>query len=156
MKQLKVDAIKDGTVIDHIPGGKAIQVLKILNGTGKDTVSIGMNLPSGKYGRKDIVKIENHELSAVEVNRIAIIAPTASITIIRNYEITEKRKVETPEMLEDIAFCPNPNCVTNHEKVATVFERVRLSGEQASETAEYTCHYCEKIYNSDGLKIKVG
>ena len=153
MKQLKVDAIKDGTVIDHIPGGRAIQVLKILNGKGTDPVSIGMHLPSSKFGQKDIVKIENHELSVDDVNRIAIIAPTASITIIRNYEVTEKRKVEIPEALENIAYCPNPSCITNSEDIKTRFDRF-CSHE--SDKTEFMCHYCEKIYEADGLKIKVG
>lgn len=155
MKQMKVDAIKDGTVIDHIPGGKAIQVLKILNGRkgAGDPVSIGMNLPSRKFGHKDIVKIENHELSADDVNRIAIIAPTASITIIRSYEVAEKRKVEIPEALENIAHCPNPNCITNMETIPTRFDRYISPDKHET---EFMCHYCEKIYTADGLKIKVG
>ena len=153
MKQLKVDAIKDGTVIDHIPGGKAVQVLKILNGSGEDTVSIGMNLSSSKCGKKDIVKIENHELSADEVNRIAIIAPTATITIIRNFDVTEKRKVETPDILENTAYCPNPNCITNLEQIRTRFD---LHKKQKESPNEYRCHYCEKLYLTDDLKIKVG
>ena len=151
MKELKVDAIKDGTVIDHIPGGKAIQVLKILNGNKQDTVSIGMNLNSAKFGKKDIVKIENHELSADEVNRIAIIAPTASITIIRNYDVAEKRKVEIPSVLENIAYCPNPNCITNKEEISSRFDRLGAGGDKT----EFMCHYCEKIYEADGLKVKV-
>ena len=153
MKQLKVDAIKDGTVIDHIPGGRAIQVLKILNGGNGDTVSIGMNLNSAKFGRKDIVKIENHELSADEVNRIAIIAPTASITIIRNYEVAEKRKVEIPQALLNIVHCPNPNCISNRESISSRFDRLKAA---SGDKTEFMCHYCEKIYEADGLKIKVG
>lgn len=153
MKQLKVDAIKDGTVIDHIPGGRAMQVLKILNKNGGAPVSIGMNLASTKCGKKDIVKIENHELSADEVNRIAIIAPTATITIIRDYDVAEKRKVEIPDVLENTAFCPNPNCITNIEGVRTRFDINKKAGEDG---AEYRCHYCEKIYMADSLKIKVG
>jgi aspartate carbamoyltransferase regulatory subunit len=152
MKQLKVDAIKNGTVIDHIPGGKAVQVLKILNGKkgAGDPVSIGMNLPSSKFGKKDIVKIENHELSADDVNRIAIIAPTASITIIRDYGTSEKWKVQIPKVIENIAHCPNPNCITNTENLPTRFD-VLSDG-----SSEFMCHYCEKVYEADGLKIKVG
>lgn len=150
MKKMKVDAIKDGTVIDHIPGGKATQVLLILNGTGNDPVSLGMNLASSKYGEKDIVKIENHELSAEEVNRIAIIAPTATITIIRDYEIQEKWKVSIPEELDDLVHCPNPACVTNMEKMKTRFEGTGW------EPGQYLCHYCEKIYSAEELKMKAG
>lgn len=155
MKQLKVDAIKDGTVIDHIPGGRGIQVFKILNGrTGAgDPVSIGMNLPSGKFGHKDIVKIENHELSARDVNRIAIIAPTASITIIRNYDVVEKSKVEIPAALENIVHCPNPNCITNVEPISTRFEKC---DDLREHPVEFMCHYCEKIYKADALKVKAG
>lgn len=153
MKQLKVDAIKNGTVIDHIPGGKAVQVLKILNGRkgAEDPVSIGMNLPSSKFGKKDIVKIENHELTADDVNRIGIIAPTASITIIRDYETSEKWKVKIPEVLENIAHCPNPNCITNIEGLPTRFDAQKSDG-----ASEFMCHYCEKVYEADDLKIKVG
>ncbi len=153
MKQLKVDAIKNGTVIDVIPGGKAVQVLKILNGKkgAGEPVSIGMNLPSSKFGKKDIVKIENHELSADDVNRIAIIAPTATITIIRDYGTSEKWKVEIPAVIENIAHCPNPNCITNIESLPTRFDAL-----QAEANSEFMCHYCEKVYEAGGLKIKVG
>ena len=152
MKQLKVDAIKNGTVIDHIPGGKAVQVLKILNGKkgAGDPVSIGMNLPSSKFGKKDIVKIENHELSADDVNRIAVIAPTASITIIRDYETSEKWKVEIPQVIENIVHCPNPNCITNTEQLPTRFDVF------TNESSKFMCHYCEKVYAAERLKIKVG
>ncbi|MBI9107746.1 MAG: aspartate carbamoyltransferase regulatory subunit [Spirochaetales bacterium] len=151
MKQLKVDAIKNGTVIDHIPGGKAVQVLKILNGKAAgDPVSIGMNLPSAKFGKKDIVKIENHELSVDDVNRIALIAPTATITIIRDYETSEKWKVEIPEVIENIAHCPNPNCITNTERIPTRFDVLSDGG------PGFMCRYCEKVYEAEGLKIKVG
>ncbi|MDC7126313.1 MAG: aspartate carbamoyltransferase regulatory subunit [Spirochaetales bacterium] len=153
MKQLKVDAIKDGTVIDHIPAGKAIQVLKILKTQGNHPVSIGMNLPSTKFGAKDILKIENHELSAAEVDRIAIIAPTASITIIRHYEVAEKRKVSVPEKLENVAYCPNPNCITNAESIATRFKKYK---ENADGKVDYMCNYCEKIYRAEDFKIKLG
>ncbi|PIE00422.1 MAG: aspartate carbamoyltransferase regulatory subunit [Acidobacteria bacterium] len=152
MKQLKVDAIKDGTVIDHIPGGKAIQVLKILKLKKDDAVSIGMNLNSSKIGKKDIVKIENHELSADDVNRIALIAPTASITIIRGYDVAEKRKVEIPETLENLVHCPNPNCITNMENIPTRFDSFNMAGQNQK---GFMCHYCEKIYQTDGLKIRV-
>ncbi len=148
MKQMKVDAIKDGTVIDHIPGGKALLVLKILNGGGKDLVSVGMNLSSPKLGRKDIVKIENHELTADDVNRIALVAPTATITIIRNYETQDKWKVELPGVLENIAHCPNSNCITNVEKLKSRFDKTKNN-------SDYMCHYCEKIYDADELRIKI-
>ena len=151
MKQLKVDAIKNGTVIDHIPGGRAVSVLKILNGKGEDPVSIGMNLPSSKFGRKDILKIENHEFVADDVNKIALIAPTATITIIREYEVSEKWTVEIPANLSNIAHCPNPSCITNTESLPTRFESETAS---AAGEPSFMCHYCEKVYPAGRLKIK--
>ncbi|MBI9104770.1 MAG: aspartate carbamoyltransferase regulatory subunit [Spirochaetales bacterium] len=153
MKQLKVDAIKNGTVIDHIPGGKGVQVMKILNGCRQDPVSMGMNLPSSKFGKKDILKIENHELNPEDVNRIAIIAPTATITIIREFEVQEKWVVRIPMELKNIVHCPNPNCITNKEELPTKFD---IEGSPANGSGEFMCHYCEKIYNSEELKIKAG
>ncbi len=115
MKELKVQPIKDGTVIDHITPGNALKVLKILGLLEKQPdsiISIAMNVV-GKRGKKDIVKIENRELDPKEVNKIALIAPNATINIIRNYEVVEKRKVSIPDEIIGIVKCPNPNCISN-------------------------------------------
>ena len=154
MKELKVDAIKNGTVIDHIPAGRAVQVLKILNGKGPDPVSIGMNLASSKFGKKDILKIENHELFEEDVNRIALIAPTATITIIRDYEVSRKWTVEVPSVLKNIAHCPNPNCITNIEDIQTRFKADADTA--AGGESSFVCCYCEKVYKAERLKIKLG
>ena len=117
-EKLLVRKIRNGTVIDHIPAGNALNVLKVLGISGKEgyRVSIVMNTDSGKLGKKDIIKIEDRELSMDEVNIIALIAPTATINIVRNYRVVSKKKVEVPELIEDIVKCANPNCVTNLEK----------------------------------------
>ncbi len=115
MKELKVQPIKDGTVIDHITPGNALKVLKILGLLEKQPdsiISIAMNVV-GKRGKKDIVKIENRELDPEEVNKIALIAPNATINIIRNYEVVEKRKVTIPDEIIGIVKCANPNCISN-------------------------------------------
>ena len=87
-KELKVPRIKNGTVIDHITAGNAVKVLHILGipKTTSSTVSVAMNVKS-KLGKKDIVKVENRELDPKEVDKIALIAPKATINIIRNYEV---------------------------------------------------------------------
>jgi len=141
MKELKVQPIKDGTVIDHIPPGNALKVLKILGLTEKmpeSVISIAINVV-GKRGKKDIVKIENRELEAEEVDKIALIAPNATINIIRNYEVAEKRKVEVPDEIVGIVKCSNPNCITNiKEPIKTRFVV------KSRHPLKIKCYYCER------------
>ena len=114
-EELVVRKIRDGTVIDHIPAGQALNVLKIL-GIGseeKNRVALVMNVESRKLGKKDIVKIEGRELLSEEVNRIVLIAPEATINTVRDYQVKEKAKVKLPERIEGIIRCTNPNCISN-------------------------------------------
>ncbi len=119
-KELRVRKIKQGTVIDHISPGTALQVLYILGITGKegDIISIAMNVPTVKEGikRKDIVKIENKELNLADINKIALISPAATINIIRDFEVVSKETVKLPRELKDILNCMNPNCITNYRE----------------------------------------
>lgn len=114
-KGLKVKPINNGTVIDHIAGGQALNVLKILgiSGTTDATLSVVMNVDSRKLGKKDIVKVEDRELLEEEVNRIALIAPAASINIIRDCKIIAKRKVDLPDEIVGVVRCQNPSCISN-------------------------------------------
>jgi aspartate carbamoyltransferase regulatory subunit len=149
-EELYVKKIKYGTVIDHINAGHALEVLRILSITGKEgyVVSVAMNVPSKKLGRKDIVKVENRELKPEEVDKIALIAPRATINIIRNYEVAEKKKVELPEIIKGIIKCNNPLCVSNaKEPVESIFTLENV------EPLAMRCHYCGKIIErSDVLK----
>lgn len=124
MKELKVTPIRNGTVIDHIRSGLAMKVLKILN-IGEEissTVSVVMHVPSKHLGWKDIVKVEDRELSPREVDKIALIAPEATINIIRNYSVAEKYRVHIPDIVRGILRCSNPNCITiGREPVETEF-----------------------------------
>jgi aspartate carbamoyltransferase regulatory subunit len=122
---LLISPIENGTVIDHITGGEALNVLKIIGITGAtpESISVATNVKSGKVGKKDIVKIVNRELRKEEVDRIALIAPKASINIIRNYEVFEKKGVETPRLLIGVVRCPNPGCISNtNEPIQSRFE----------------------------------
>ena len=149
MKQLKVDAIKKGTVIDHIPAGKGMQVADIINISGENIVMIGISLNSKKVGKKDIIKIENRELSQEEINSIALIAPSATITIIKDFDVIRKAKAEIPELIEGLILCPNPKCITNSENIRTKF---MVTDEKP---LQVRCHYCEKKYLVDEVKIKI-
>ncbi len=111
---LKINKIHNGTVIDHVPGGMALHVLSILgiDGTGGETVSVAMNVPSERLDHKDIVKVEDRELSQTEVDVLSLIAPEATINIIRDYTVIEKHQLERPTEVHGVFACPNPNCIT--------------------------------------------
>lgn len=142
-EDLLVRRIKNGTVIDHINGGEALNVVKILGITGSTTesLSIATNVVSGQMGKKDIVKLSNRELSKEEVNRIALISPRATINIIRNYKVYRKKGVEIPTLIEGSVRCPNPGCITNtNEPIKSRFT-VLPNG--------LRCLYCDSVITKD-------
>jgi aspartate carbamoyltransferase regulatory subunit len=147
-RKLKVDAIKEGTVIDHIPRAKALDVIKILKLKEEDVVTIGINFSSKKLGRKDIIKIENKELTEEEVNKIALIAPDATLNIIKDYNVVKKIEIKLPEILEGIIKCPNPNCISNNEKVISRFFVI------SEKPVKVRCAYCERIFTSDEIEYE--
>lgn len=124
-KELAVAALRNGTVIDHIPSRvlfKCVQILGLENvGT---QLTIGNNLTSGKHGTKGIIKVADIFFAEETLNRIAFIAPDAVINTIRDFEVVEKRKVVLPDTVKGIVKCDNPKCITNHEPMATKFEVV--------------------------------
>jgi aspartate carbamoyltransferase regulatory subunit len=144
MRDVKVTPIKNGTVIDHITPGMALNVLKIIGipDTGvQSTVSVLMRVPSRRVKWKDIVKVEDRELDKSQVDRIALIAPNATINIIRNYNVVEKHHVEAPKEVIGLVRCENPNCITNkpREPVKSKFTVV------SHEPLQLKCNYCERI-----------
>lgn len=147
-KKLLVAAIKDGTVIDHIAARQALKIINILNlAEHNNLVTVGLNLPSKDFGVKDLIKIAKRELTPEEVNQIAILAPKASINIIRDYEIVNKFDVHIPGLIEHIIVCPNPKCITNNEDVDTKFHVIKRNG-----SVKIKCHYCEKIFNQEEIR----
>ena len=145
-REMRVRPIKRGTVIDHIRGGQALNVLKILGiyGTTEAVVSVAMNVPSKVLGFKDIVKVEDRELEEKEVDRIALIAPDATINIIRDYEVIEKHRVVLPERIDGLVRCNNPNCISNtNEPVISKFMVNK-------KPVELRCVYCEHVI-SEGI-----
>lgn len=139
--ELRVKPIRNGTVIDHIAGGQALNVLKILgiSGTSDATVSVVMNVESGKLGKKDIVKVEDRELKEEEVNRIALIAPDATINIIRDFLVIEKHHVDLPDQIMGVVRCQNPNCISNTEE--PIKSRITV---KAKNPVLLRCVYCEQ------------
>jgi aspartate carbamoyltransferase regulatory subunit len=117
-RQLLVRRIKDGTVIDHIESGKALLVLRTLDITGKEgnVITVALNVPSSKHNKKDIIKVENKFLEKDETNKLALIAPHATINIIKEYRLVEKRKIQLPDSIIGVFKCPNLKCVTNSDE----------------------------------------
>ncbi len=150
-RELKVKPIKNGTVIDHITANKALAVLKILGiPSKKSAVTIAMNVPSSQMGNKDIVKIEGRELAPKEVDKIALIAPQATINIVRDYEIVEKGKVDLLKQIKDILNCLNPNCITNTEEPVTT--RFYVMGKKP---VILRCYYCERIMDEGEIESQL-
>jgi aspartate carbamoyltransferase regulatory subunit len=139
-RHLNVTAIENGTVIDHIPANNVFKVLHILNlENNKNQVLFGDNLDSQKYGKKGIVKVSNTFFEGNEINKIALVAPTATFIEIKNFEVVTKKHVEVPDQIKSIVKCFNPNCITNVENVPSRFTVVD------KENMKLLCHYCEKI-----------
>ena len=146
-KELMVSAVKNGTVVDHIPADKVYKALDILDLKDIDNqITIGINLTSKKDGRKGIIKIADKFFEDEELNMLALIAPTATVNIIRDYKVVEKKKLELPKEVVGIGRCKNPKCVTNHQPVKTQFKLVESLHKQG-----LLCHYCEKITEIDKI-----
>jgi aspartate carbamoyltransferase regulatory subunit len=147
-KELQVAAIKNGTVIDHIPAEKTYQVVKLLKLEElNEPVTIGYNLPSSKLGSKGIIKISDKYFTDEEINRLSVVAPNIVLNIIRDYEVVEKRRVETPDELKGIIRCNNPKCISNNEPMRTWFNVM----DKAHGIVK--CHYCDKEQKMDEVTL---
>jgi len=140
MKEVKIQPIKNGTVIDHITAGHSLKVLRILHipESTSSIVSVAMNV-LGKQGKKDIVKVEKRELDPHEVDKIALIAPKATINIIRDYEVVEKHKVELGNEIIGIVKCSNPTCISNANE--PVKSRFLVT---SKDPPQIKCYFCER------------
>lgn len=148
-KELVVSAIKDGTVIDHIPAKSLFKVISILDLNKIETpITIGSNLESKKFGKKGIIKISDKFPNANDLDKIALFAPEAKINIIRNYNVVEKKVVQLPDHIEGIVKCMNPKCITNFEQVKTKFEVFD------KKNVALKCKYCEKITDQEHFEMK--
>lgn len=151
-KELAVAALKDGSVIDHIPSHSLFKAARILGLEElKSPVTIGNNLPSKRLGAKGIIKVADVEFPEKVINRIAIIAPSARVNIIRDFEVVEKRQVQLPEKVVGLIKCDNPKCITNNEPMSTVFHVV--DREEATETVTLRCHYCNHTVDNHHVHL---
>ncbi len=143
--KMKVTALKQGTVIDHIPAGGVWKVFQILNLKDYDkTLRIGVRLNSKKYGKKDLLKIEDRYLSQEEANKLALVAPNATINIIKNWKVDQKIRVSIPDTVYGLN-CANPRCITRHDNIKTKFEVID------KKALKVRCHYCEHVFDREDV-----
>ena len=147
-KERLVAAIKNGTVIDHIPAEKTYEVVNLLKLQELPVpVTIGYNYPSSKIGKKGIIKVSDRFFTDEEISRLSVVAPNVVLNIIKDYEVVEKKTVETPDELRGIVLCNNPKCITNNEPMTTWFHVIDKKG------GIIKCHYCEKEQQIENIKL---
>jgi len=145
--KLSVEAIEKGTVIDHIPAGKGLIILrqfKLLH--YGSAVTVGFNLPSKTQGSKDIIKITGVWLDDNAANRLALFAPEAVVNTIEHFKVINKRRLTLPDEIAEVFRCPNTNCASHGEPVKSRFYVRKQSGQ-----TKLKCHYCEKTFSRDSV-----
>ena len=148
-EELAVAALKNGTVIDHIPTELLFKVVDLLGIKNlKNIVTIGFNLDSKKCGKKGIIKIADVFFHEDSLNRIALVAPNVKINIIRDYEVVDKHTVSLPDDIYGMVKCSNPKCITNNEPMKTHFHVIN------KENIILKCHYCERAVGKDNIILK--
>lgn len=147
-KELVVSAIKDGTVIDHIPADKLFQVIKTLNLMDcPNMVLMGNNLTSPKHGKKGIIKCQDKFFEKEEINKIALLCPQATLITIKDYNVVEKIQIEIPDTILGMVNCYNPKCITNNEAVTQRFNVIDKND------IKLQCHYCQKITKKETISF---
>ena len=148
-KELQVAALKNGTVIDHIPSNKLFTVVSLLGLQDEDAnITIGNNFESKKLGKKGIIKIADRFFTEEEISRLSVVASKIKLNIIRDYEVVEKKEVEMPDELKGIVKCNNPKCITNNEPMRTYFNVID------KDNVTLKCRYCERMIEKEDIELK--
>lgn len=149
--KLQVEAIKNGTVIDHIPANIGFKVMKLFNlHQTNERVTVGFNLPSSALRHKDLIKIENIFISEIQAQQLALYAPNATVNQIENYQVVAKLPLTLPDHIDGIFICPNSNCITHIEPAISTRFYVRTE----IHDIQLKCKYCEKVFSRDIMKEK--
>ena len=139
--KLQVEAIEQGSVIDHIPAQQGVKILKFFKFTKtNEKITIGLNLSTNNGEGKDLIKIENVFLNDEQANQLALFAPNATINQIKDVKVVNKFQGQLPTSVIDVLVCPNSNCITHNEPVKTQFYVLQKNG------LKLKCHYCEKAF----------
>lgn len=150
---LSVSAIKNGTSIDHITPGQALHIVRLLgldDDKQKYKVTIGLNLPSKKMGKKDIIKVEKRILTEVEANEVVVFAPNATINVILNFKVVRKMTTHLPHDMRQVFICPNPVCITQTEEVASCFVI-----KENKKGIKLQCHFCERVFDLHDVPVNI-
>jgi aspartate carbamoyltransferase regulatory subunit len=146
-KKLQVEAIQDGSVIDHIPAQQGVKILKFFKFTQtNEKITIGLNLSTHDGDVKDLIKVENTFISDAQANQLALFAPNATINQIKDFKVVNKFQVQLPSAFIGVLSCPNSNCISHNEPVNTQFyvkNNLQL---------KLKCHYCEKTFTPSLFK----
>ncbi|RJG50413.1 aspartate carbamoyltransferase regulatory subunit [Motilimonas pumila] len=143
-KKLEVKAIQNGSVIDHIAAGQGVKILKFFHLTDtQQKITIGLNLPTSSNTTKDLIKVENTQISDTQANQLALFAPNATINLIEDYNVVKKFDVQLPESIQGVLGCPNSNCISHNEPVSSRFYVKNIN------KIKLKCHYCEKSFTTD-------
>ena len=146
-KKLQVEAIQNGSVIDHIPALQGVKILKFFKFTQtNEKITIGLNLPTHNGKGKDLIKVENTFISDAQANQLALFAPNATINQIKDFKVVSKFQVQLPDSFMGVFSCPNSNCISHNEPVKTRFYVNK------SKELKLKCHYCEKSFNRSFFK----
>ena len=134
---MNIDSIKNGIVIDHIEAGKGMEIYNLLNLDSLNcSVAIIKNASSNKMGKKDIIKIDAK--IDLDMDILGFVSPSATVDIIRDGELVEKRKMTLPQKLTNVIYCKNPRCISSTEQeLPHIFKLTN------KKTREYRCIYCE-------------
>lgn len=134
---MNIDSIQNGIVIDHITAGNGMKLYELLDLNSLDcSVALLRNVSSQKLGRKDIIKIDR-EID-LNLDLVGFVDPQATVVVIKNGEIVEKKKLDLPEVLKNVIRCKNPRCISTTEQ--EIVHEFRLSDRV---NRIYRCVYCE-------------
>jgi len=140
--KLQVEAIQNGSVIDHIPAHQGIKILKFFKlAQANEKITVGLNLHKKNGQHKDLIKVANTFITDEQANQLALFAPDATVNQIKDFKVVNKFRVQLPEAFVGVLACPNSNCISHHEPVSARFY-VNKSTE-----LKLKCHYCEKSFN---------
>ncbi|MSR46941.1 MAG: aspartate carbamoyltransferase regulatory subunit [Planctomycetes bacterium] len=145
--KMQVSAVRSGTVIDHLGPRTAFKALKILGIAADATVLIGVNLDSSKLGKKDILKIEGRELTEAEMNKVALLSPQATFSVIRDFKVVKKFSPTLPDTVEGLIRCVNPACITQDPRVTGRFLVA------AKKPLKLRCYFCERSMRENEIEF---
>jgi len=146
-KGLYLKPVEKGTAIDHLPGGTALKILKVV-GEGDGAVTLAIRVPSHKMGIKDLVFIENRFLNEEELSKVALVSKDATVNLIEANEVKKKVTLSIPKEVTGILECINPKCISNIEGIPGKFAIT-------DNPLTAKCYYCEKKMNKEEISSRI-